>query len=64
MGEAAITCVRYGSDASKFAAAGIPSIVLGPGDVRQAHSADEWVEIEQVKLAARIYETLLATAAP
>ncbi len=59
LGEATITSVRYGSDASKFAGAGIPSIVLGPGDVRQAHSADEWVEIEQVRLASQIYETII-----
>ncbi|MBC7287983.1 MAG: M20 family metallopeptidase [Armatimonadetes bacterium] len=62
LGEASVTAVRYGSDASKFAQAGIPSIVLGPGDIRQAHSSDEWVEIEQVRLASRIYEALVTTS--
>ncbi|MFP3903975.1 MAG: M20 family metallopeptidase [Armatimonadota bacterium] len=50
--------VQYGTDASKFAEAGIPSVVIGPGSIRQAHSADEFVEISQVQQAARIYERI------
>jgi acetylornithine deacetylase/succinyl-diaminopimelate desuccinylase-like protein len=34
---------------------GTPAVVLGPGSLAQAHSADEWVEVEQVTMAARIY---------
>lgn len=46
----------YGTDASKLAeVAHIPSIVLGPGDILQAHTNDEWVEIKQVVQAAEIY---------
>ena len=47
--------VPYGSDASKLAQAGIPSIILGPGNIDQAHAADEWVELDQVTLAAETY---------
>ena len=47
--------VPYGSDASKLARAGIPSVILGPGSIDQAHAADEYVELEQVALAADIY---------
>jgi|GEM_PF-63138 acetylornithine deacetylase len=51
--------VGYGSDASKLSElAHIPSIVLGPGDIAQAHTADEWVEIAQVVQAAEIYAQL------
>lgn len=51
--------VGYGSDASKLSElAHIPSIVLGPGDIAQAHTADEWVEIAQVIQAAEIYAQL------
>ena len=46
--------VNYGTDASKTARAGIPSIVFGPGSIRQAHSADEYIEIQQVEAAAAI----------
>jgi acetylornithine deacetylase len=39
----------FGTDAGVFAAAGLPSVVLGPGSVEQAHTADEWVEASQVE---------------
>lgn len=42
--------VDYFCDASILAQAGIPSIVFGPGDIAQAHTADEW--ISQRSLAA------------
>lgn len=51
--------VPYGSDASKLAQAGIPSIILGPGNIDQAHSADEWVELDQVILAAETYARVI-----
>ena len=36
-------------------AAGTPCVVFGPGDIAQAHTRDEWIEIEQVRLAADAY---------
>ncbi len=50
-----ITGVPYGSDASKLARAGIPSVIFGPGSIDQAHAADEFVDLDQVALAAEIY---------
>jgi acetylornithine deacetylase/succinyl-diaminopimelate desuccinylase-like protein len=41
-------------DASVFAHAGIPSVVFGPGDIAQAHSADEWIELKSVDRAAAL----------
>ncbi|MDR1710226.1 MAG: M20 family metallopeptidase [Candidatus Accumulibacter sp.] len=38
---------------------GIPAVILGPGDMRQAHATDEYVEIEQLGRAAEIYYRLL-----
>jgi acetylornithine deacetylase/succinyl-diaminopimelate desuccinylase-like protein len=40
--------VDYYCDASNLAGAGIPTIVWGPGDIAQAHTANEWITIEQV----------------
>jgi len=45
---------RYGTNASVFAAAGVPSVVFGPGSIAQAHTADEWIELAQVDAAADI----------
>jgi acetylornithine deacetylase ArgE len=58
------TCaVHYGTDASKFAEAGMPAVVLGPGDIAQAHTSEEWVELEQVETARRIFRRLLTAPA-
>jgi len=55
MGQNRIVGVPYGSDASKLARSGIPSVIFGPGDIDQAHAAEEYVELDQVALAAEIY---------
>jgi acetylornithine deacetylase/succinyl-diaminopimelate desuccinylase family protein len=48
-----------GCDMSKLVTmAGIPTVILGPGSLKQAHSPDEFVEIAQVKQAALIYEQI------
>jgi acetylornithine deacetylase len=31
-----------------FEQAGYPSVICGPGDIAQAHAADEFVSIEQL----------------
>ncbi|WP_127490251.1 M20 family metallopeptidase [Paenibacillus ehimensis] len=54
IGEVRPLGVPYGTDASKLARAGIPSVVFGPGSIEQAHTKDEWVELKQVVLAAEI----------
>jgi len=40
--------VAYGTEAGLFARAGIPSVVCGPGDIQQAHKANEFVSLEQL----------------
>lgn len=51
---------NYGTDGSKLSRAGIQTVVCGPGNIAQAHTANEFVEIEQVELASRMYKRLLA----
>ena len=46
--------VSYGTHAQRFAAAGIPTVVFGPGSIEQAHTEDEWIEIRQLRAAAEI----------
>ena len=43
--------VPYGTNAASIAAAGIPTVVFGPGSIAQAHTADEWIAIEQLERA-------------
>ena len=47
--------VDFWTEASLFSAAGLPAIVLGPGDIAQAHAANEWVSTSQLEQAYRIY---------
>lgn len=37
------------------AAKGIPIVTCGPGDIYIPHHIDEWVSIDEIKLAARLY---------
>jgi acetylornithine deacetylase ArgE len=54
LGSHRVTAVPYGTDASTIAEAGIPAVVFGPGDIAQAHTRDEWVELAEVAQAADI----------
>ena len=41
--------VPYGTDAGPLAEAGLPCLVIGPGDIAQAHTKDEWIDLDQVR---------------
>jgi acetylornithine deacetylase/succinyl-diaminopimelate desuccinylase-like protein len=46
--------VDYFTDASPIAMGGTPAIVFGPGNIAQAHSADEWIDLKQLDQATAI----------
>lgn len=47
-GENRTGAVSYATEAGLFQAAGIPSVVCGPGDIAQAHTADEWIAVTEL----------------
>lgn len=51
--------VTYGTEAGQFSDAGIDAVVCGPGDIAQAHAADEYVELDQIKACERFVDALL-----
>ncbi len=51
--------VPFGSDASKLSRSGIPSLIIGPGCIDQAHAAVEFVEIAEVERAAAFYREFI-----
>ena len=53
--DATLGGVPFGSDASKLSRAGIPSLIIGPGSIDQAHAAVEFVEIAEVERALIFY---------
>ena len=48
--------VDFWTDGALLAAGtGTPTVVCGPGDIAQAHSLDEWVDLDQVRAATDVY---------
>jgi acetylornithine deacetylase len=51
----AVRGVPFGTDAGPLSAQGTRCVVFGPGDIAQAHTKDEWVDLNQVALGAEAY---------
>ena len=47
-GASATSTVPYGTEAGLFEEAGCPTVICGPGDIEQAHTADEFVATAQL----------------
>jgi acetylornithine deacetylase/succinyl-diaminopimelate desuccinylase-like protein len=58
-GQAELAAVPYGSDGSKLARAGVPTVVFGPGSIADAHTDSEWVDVRDVVRAARTIVALV-----
>jgi acetylornithine deacetylase/succinyl-diaminopimelate desuccinylase-like protein len=53
-----ISGMQCWTDAATFMKAGIPAVLLGPGSLAQAHTNNEFVEINQLVDAAKCYLSL------
>jgi acetylornithine deacetylase len=54
--------VSFGTEASLFHEAGTPSVVCGPGDIAQAHTANEWIAVEELDKCTEFLRRLAAWA--
>lgn len=63
LGEAAPVIGMHFTTDARFVRnqAGIPTVVLGPGEIGQAHTNDEFVAVSQLVDAAAVYAELFAT---
>jgi acetylornithine deacetylase len=50
--------VAFGCDGSKLAAAGIPTIIFGPGHIAQAHTKDEFIALKDLEAGTTAYVDL------
>lgn len=57
----AVRKVAYATEGGQFQAAGVPSIVCGPGSIEQAHKANEFVTLEQIAECESFLRGLVAT---
>lgn len=55
------SAVDFWTEASLFSQAGLTAFVYGPGDIAQAHTADEWVALEQLQRYADSITRILGT---
>jgi acetylornithine deacetylase/succinyl-diaminopimelate desuccinylase-like protein len=51
--------VDFFCDASVLAHGGIPSVVFGPGDIAQAHTANEWISLHSLESGTRLLARFL-----
>jgi len=51
----AISGAPYGTDAAAIAAGGVPTVVFGPGSIDQAHTADEFIVVKELKFGAEVF---------
>lgn len=59
-GEVIIESAQYATDAGIYSGAGIPTVVFGPGDIAQAHTAGEYLDLAEFDSAIAIIQHLLA----
>ena len=57
-----LLAVPYGTEAGLFEAADAPAVVCGPGRPPQAHTADEFIELEQMAECSAFLDRLIAHA--
>jgi acetylornithine deacetylase len=57
-GDPPVGVVAYGTEAGLYQAAGIPSVVWGPGDIAVAHRPDEFVEVGDLEACVAVLARL------
>jgi acetylornithine deacetylase len=56
--------VSFATEAPVFQHAGIPTVVLGPGSIDQAHKPNEYITLEQVAACEQFFGRLIASRPP
>ena len=55
--------VAYGTEAGQFDAAGMPTVVIGPGSIEQAHKPDEFIAVAELERCGVFLDRLIAHCA-
>ena len=59
LGKAVFSVAPWSANAGVFKMHGIPCVLFGPGAARQAHSQEEYIELDQVEKACDVYATII-----
>lgn len=49
-------------DAANLAAVGVPAVAAGPGSIAQAHTADEWIAVDELQAGVDFFRRFLENA--
>jgi acetylornithine deacetylase len=65
LGDAARAPIDLGfwTEAALLTSSGVDAVVMGPGDIAQAHGPDEWVTLSELRLARDLFRGVFATSA-
>ncbi|QTP58401.1 acetylornithine deacetylase [Billgrantia antri] len=58
LGEQPSGAVAYATEAGQFQRVALPTVICGPGSIRQAHQPDEYIEIDQLAAGTRFMQAL------
>ena len=53
--------MAFGTEAAQMMALGSESVVIGPGDIREAHRTGEFVPIEELEGCAKVLKQAIET---
>jgi len=53
--------VSYGTEAGLFQQMGVPTVILGPGDIAEAHRPNEFVALDQLAKCESFVKRILST---
>ena len=59
-GENATHRVAFAAEAGLFQAAGLPTVLCGPGSIDQAHQPNEYISLEQIEAGTAFIRRLIA----
>lgn len=59
IGKAEFMVAPYGTDAGFYHAAGIPSLVIGPGSLAQAHTKDEFIDLQELDRGIDLFAEII-----
>ena len=51
--------VAYGTEGGLFSLAGVPTVVIGPGSIDQAHKADEFIAVGELEKCGKFLDRLI-----
>lgn len=59
-GDNATHVVSYATEAGQFQEAGYSAVIIGPGNIAQAHQPNEWLSVSQFEKGIAFVDTLIA----